>query len=119
MPDLAGFDDMSEFGDEIDDPVLELHQDAYHRLIEAPGSNMDVPDDSSIGIEDMLGGPMDPAFKARVENGLMRDDRIDAVQATITETADGAFSASIEIVADEQVLGITVDVDAAGVRRIT
>ena len=47
MADLLCLDDLDLFATEIDDPIGELEQDLYHRLIELPGTN---PDDVNRGL---------------------------------------------------------------------
>ncbi len=119
MVDLVCFEDLDEFGAELDDPIAELEQDIYHRCIESPGSNLDVPPDASLGLEDVLNGPLDPSLGARVESGLRKDARIDAVQATVTDVDGGTTQIAIEVEVDDEELGVTLEVDSLGVRRVT
>lgn len=118
MADLVGFEDMDEFAAELDDPIAELEQDVYHRLVESYGSNLDVPAEASIGVGDVLNGAFDPQLGQRVEAGLKKDDRIDGVQAIVTRDTSGKFRLSAELEANSEELGITVDLSTTELRRI-
>jgi phage baseplate assembly protein W len=117
--DLVGFDDLDQFGSETQSALEELAQDLYHRLIETRGSNLDDPD-RGLGIEDMLSGPYDPGLTQRIEAELRKDDRVDAVQATITELGDdGAFRIEIEVEANGETVGLALEPDGlGGFRRV-
>jgi hypothetical protein len=117
MVDVICFDDLDEFGGELDDPLEELGQDLYHRLIEPPGSNLDDPD-RGLGLEERLSGPIKPSLKAEIEAELRKDDRVQAVQASITQTAADEYAVDIQVEANEGVLGIKLVKDGNGVRRI-
>lgn len=124
--DLAGYEDVDEFMGEVDDPLVELSQDVYHRMVEPFGSNLDVPADASLGLEDILHGTYDGTLPSIVENGLSLDERIDAVKATVTDVEGTASSTGarslrmdVEIVVDEQELGITLESDGDVLRRVT
>jgi phage baseplate assembly protein W len=117
MADLRCFDDLDAFGAETSDALEELEQDLYHRLIEPRGSNLDDPD-RGLGIEDMLSGEVDPGLKQRIEAELRKDERVTAVSASITEIATGSFRIEVHIEANEEVLGLVLETDAAGgIRR--
>ncbi len=121
--DALALDDLDMFGTELDDPLAELYQDLYHRLIESPGSNIDDPD-RGYGIEGHLSGGVRPsrgltAIQRGIEGEFRKDDRVRAVQATITSPAAGEYKIDIRVVADEGVLGITLVKDGDGVRRVT
>jgi phage baseplate assembly protein W len=119
MAELRCFDDLDEFGAETIDELEDLEQDLYHRLIEPRGSNLDDPD-RGLGIEDMLSGAVDPGLKQRIEAELRKDERVTAVAASITEIETGSFRIDIEIEANEEELGLTLETDASGaVRRVT
>ena len=116
--DLVCFDDLDHFAAETTTAMEELAQDLYHRLIEQPGSNIDDPD-RGLGIEDMLSGPVDPQLTHRIEAELRKDDRVDAVKATVTELGDdGAFRIEIEVEANEETVGLAIEADALGIRRV-
>lgn len=94
--DALCFDDLDAFGTELDDPVEELQQDLFHRLIEKPGEN---PDDSDrgVGINAMLSGVVDGSLKHRIEADFVKDDRVTACNATITEVASGQTGSQFRI----------------------
>lgn len=118
--DLECYDDLSAFAAELDDPVAELAQDLYHRLIEPPGSNIDDPD-RGLGITDLLNGPFNDKIGPSIEAEFRKDDRVLGATATVTPLADvdGGYRASIEIEVDTGRLGIVVEADGLGtIRRI-
>lgn len=117
MADALCYDDLDEFGGELDDPLEELAQDLYHRIVEPYGSNID-DEDRGLGIEGRLSGVVDASLKTDIETELSKDDRVQAVRATISKTADGEYRIDIEIKANERTLGIALEGDAGGVRRV-
>lgn len=122
MVDALCLDDLDLFGGEIDDPLEELAQDLYHRIIEAPGSNLDDPA-RGFGIEGRLSGAgragtLTTSIQHGLEAELRKDDRVHDAKATITTPAPGEYRIDIQIVADEGALGITLVKDGSGVRRV-
>lgn len=122
MGDALCLDDLDMFGTELDDPLEELGQDLYHRLIEAPGSNLDDPN-RGYGLEGRLsGGGRGSTFATSIQHGieseLSKDERVLQVRATVDSPAVGEYRIQIEIVADEGALGISLIADGAGVRRV-
>lgn len=118
MSDIRCSDDMDFFGEETDDALEDLSQDLYHRLIEDYGSNLDDPD-RGLGLKDLLSGTLDPNLTQRIEAELRKDGRVSEVLATITTQADGSFRVEVQVVADEQALGITLESDGlGGIRRV-
>lgn len=117
MTDLLAIDDLDAYATETTDPLDELAQDLYHRLIEPPESNLDDPD-RGFGLEDALSGPFDaPSLKARIEAEMRKDSRVDAAVATLTLPAVGVVLVDIAIEANEEQFGISVRSDASGIRR--
>lgn len=134
MADVLCLDELDRFGAELTDPLEELAQDDYHRLIEAPGENPDDPD-RGLGLEDMLSAAISAGAKnadtgdlallgPRIETELGKDVRNADVKATVRVTSDGhtgtVFDVVVEIVTDKNELlklGLTADSD--GVRRTT
>lgn len=112
MADALCFDDLDEFGTEIDDPIAELEQDIVHMLFESYGTNADNTE-RSIGLEDALSGPSDPGLRHRVETKLSDDPRIDAAEATITQTGS-LVNIALKIQANQTELGIALDFDGNG-----
>jgi len=96
MVDVVCFDDLDLQGAEMDDPVAELEQDCYHRLIEMPGSN---PDDVTrgLGLVSFLSGPIDDSLGGKIDAELRKDDRVEGTAVTITETGPGEYKIEIEI----------------------
>lgn len=114
--DLRCYDDLDLFGAECEDALEELEQDNYHRLIEAPGSNLDDPD-RGLGISDVLSGVADPSLGPRAEAELRKDDRNRAVRATVSSDTDGSYEMQIDVEADEGKLDMTVPFGPDGVAR--
>lgn len=88
MVDVILGDDLDIQGAEWNDPIAELEQDIYHRLITPAGYNIDDPD-FGLGLVQMLGGPEDPALASRVDAECKKDDRVDGTQ-TIVERLSAA-----------------------------
>lgn len=132
MADVICLDDLDRFGGELNDPLAELAQDNYHRLIESPGSNPDDPD-RGLGLDDMLSGAIGTGIAdasdltllgPRIETELLKDVRNAEVKVTVRVTSEGhagtSLDVAIEIVTDKNELlklGLTADSD--GVRRTT
>lgn len=115
-------DDIDLFGAELDDPLAELAQDLYHRLIEAPGSNLDDPA-RGYGLEGRLsaagtGQSEATAIEHGIEAEFRKDDRVLDVRAPLSSPAAGEYRVDIQIMADEGKLGIVLVKDGSGVRRI-
>lgn len=115
-------DDIDLFGAELDDPLAELAQDLYHRLIEAPGSNLDDPA-RGYGLEGRLsaagtGQSEATAIEHGIEAEFRKDDRVLDVRASLSSPAAGEYRVDIQIMADEGKLGIVLVKDGSGVRRI-
>ena len=122
MVDALCLDDLDPFGTELDDPLAELYQDLYHRIIEAPGSNLDDPD-RGFGLEGRLSAAgrkkaLGASIKHGLEAELRKDPGVHNARATITETAPNEYAIAIEIEADEAALKITLVRNGAGVRRV-
>lgn len=122
MTDALCLDDLDAFGTEIDDPLEELAQDLYHRLLEPPGSNIDDPD-RGVGLVDMISGSLTPdQIKHAIEMDFQKDDRVAAVSADVQQTSSGQAGAeyriTISIEANEGKLGITLVANGSGVTRV-
>ncbi len=111
--DVVCFDDLDEFGRDLDDPLEELWQDVVHMLFESFGTNADAPD-RSIALEDALSGPLDPGLRHRIETKLTDDPRIDAAQATMTDEGNGITRIELKLQANQTELGVTLTFDGAG-----
>lgn len=115
--DVLCYDDLDEFGRDLDDPVAELEQDIVHMLFESFGSNCDAPD-RSIALEDGLSGPKDPGLRHRIENKLCDDPRIDAAEAVLAQAGE-SVQITLKIQANQTELGIALEFDGAGnLRRL-
>lgn len=115
--DLRCFDDLDLFGEETANPLEELEQDLYHRLITPPGRNPDDPD-GGIGLLDLLSGDYDISIPSRIEAEIRKDTRVLAVAVLVTEVANGQYRVQIDVQADEGVLGMTLEAGPDGVVRI-
>lgn len=111
--DVVCFDDLDEFGRDLDDPLEELLQDVVHMLFESFGTNADAPD-RSIALEDALSGPTDPALRHRIESKLTDDPRIDAAQATLTDEGNNIVRIDLKLQVNGQELGAAYTFDGAG-----
>jgi hypothetical protein len=93
------FDDMDEFGRELDDPFLELEQDIVHVLFEAFGSNPDALTRGA-GLRALLSGPASnlPRAKAQIEGAFAGDDRVVRIKADITSTDErGRYAIALAV----------------------
>lgn len=120
--DALCWDDLDAFGAELDDPLEELRQDLYHRTIEPPGSNLDDPD-RGFGLEGRLSsgvraGTINSSLQHELEAELKKDDRVTDASVTILQTAAEEYSINIQVVANEQLLGIVLVSNGNGVTRI-
>ncbi len=123
MVDALCLYDLDPYGRELNDPLQELWQDLLHRLLEAPGSNLDDPD-RGVGLEDMLSQGFDASQGApsqfvaqRIRADFLKDDRVLDCQAALNW--DGAnVTGTIQIVANEGTLGVSIAY-AGGVLQVT
>jgi len=115
-PELRCFDDLDLFATETASDLEVLEQDVFHILIETPGSNLDAPN-RGIGIEEVLSGPdlvLDDTCR-RIEAELLKDDRIDAVAATITQVGDpGSYRLEIDVTVGAATLGLAFSFTRSG-----
>ena len=81
--DFVCLDDLDPAAAEMTDPVAELEQDSYHRLICPHGMNIDDPD-FGLGLEEMLSGVVDPSLASRIKAELRKDSRVDDVSTVVT-----------------------------------
>jgi hypothetical protein len=112
--DLVAWDDLDANASECADPIQELRQDLYHRLIEAPGSNIDDPD-RGFGIYQKLNKPMDVKTAKLIELEMQKDDRVDSCECTVTNTGSGTYKIEIDCVADGQEMNLTLATTPQGV----
>ena len=113
MADVVCYEDLDEFGRDLDDPVEELEQDIVHMLLESYGTNISDPE-RSIGLEDALSGSADRGLRHRIETKLTQDPRIDAAECTLTDEGSGVVRVQLRIQANGDELGIELTYDAAG-----
>ena len=118
MVDLLAFEDLDLFGTELDDPLEELRQDLFHRMIETPGSNLD-DEGRGLGLLDMLSGQFDLSLASRIEAECRNDNRVAVARCFLTDLGGGSFRAVLEVQANGEALGVTLEADGAGgVREI-
>lgn len=96
MADVRCFDDLDLFGEEITDPLEELEQDNYHRLITPRGGNVDDPN-LGLGLAEMLSAARDGSLAPRAEAELLKDERNLSVRATVTELSNDATGVTIQL----------------------
>jgi hypothetical protein len=126
MVDALCMNDLDPYGRELNAPLDELYQDLVHRLFETPGSNIDDVD-RGIGIENMLSGGFDASVSGgpagivsrRIETDFRKDNRVKDVRADVVQRDDGVYEIAIQVVANETVLGITLEADGTGVRVVS
>jgi hypothetical protein len=106
MLDVRCFFDLDEFGEEITDPLEQLEQDNYHRLITPPGQNIDDPD-FGLGLPMLLSGSIDASIGPRIEAELREDPRNAEVVALVQPLAGGEYDIQISIVPDPEKVGTT------------
>lgn len=117
MTDLLCGLDLDPYGRELNDPIEELSQDLIHRAIEVPNSNIDEPD-RGVGLEETLSGTTAGATTRRLESDWKKDDRVTDVRATTTLLERGSYSMSVDVIANESKLGITLESDGGGGVRV-
>ena len=107
-PDCVCWDDVDLFARETGSDLESLAQDIYHTLLEAPGSNIDVPD-RGVGVESYLSGSAAnlPALATTIDTELEKDGRIDKSSSSVTQDADGTYVLSVKVQAGAAVLGIS------------
>jgi hypothetical protein len=108
--DLVAYNDLDPLGSECADPLQELEQDLWHRLIETYGSNPDDPD-RGVGLYGRLSKAEDPQLGRDIQLDFQKDPRVDSVAVTLTYTglaAGIACQVDIAVVGDAGELGITV-----------
>jgi phage baseplate assembly protein W len=113
MPDLRAYDDLDAFAEETIDELEDLEQDLAHRLIEPRGANLDDPD-RGLGIEDRLGGVVDPTLAQDIEDEFRKDERVSAVSARVSELDAGKFSIEIQVAVNEEEINLRFETDASG-----
>ncbi len=122
MADGLAFDDLDEFGRELDDPLEELVQDVVHSLIETYGSNPDVLNRGA-GLISALSGPANKiaTIKAQIESQLHDDNRITRATVDIQPTGErGSYAINIVIVVNTDEIAVELLVDSAGgVKRVS
>lgn len=96
MADVRCYDDLDPFGEEITNPLEELAQDNYHRIITPRGRNVDDPN-LGLGIPEMLSGVRDGSIRGRAEAELLKDERNVSVEATVTELETGPKGTSVQL----------------------
>ena len=105
--DLVAWDDLDSTGAELNDPIAELEQDLYHRIIEPLGSNIDDPT-RGFGIYRRLNKPFDAKIGKLLELELLNDERLDSCTVTVTDTGNGTYIIQIDGTADGAALGLTL-----------
>ncbi len=111
--DVVCYDDLDEFGRDLDDPVTELEQDIVHMLLESYRTNIDAFE-RSIGLEDAMSGTDNAGLRHTIETKLCDDPRIDAAKATFTQVDATTILINLLIQADSLELGIALTFDSAG-----
>lgn len=118
--DGLAFDDMDEFGRELDDPFEELVQDVVHGLLESFGSNPSLRSRGA-GLVAALSGPSSriPIVKEQIESQLRDDDRLTGATVDIQPTGErGSYAIKLLLGVNLDEIGVALVVDSAGgIRR--
>lgn len=99
MVDGLAFDDVDLFGGELDDPLAELEQDLWHRLIEPPGSNPDDLD-RGVGLIGMLSSGFvgQGVLQSLIAADFKKDKRVANIAVNVTELGVGQYRIDIAVV---------------------
>ena len=103
-------DDVDPYARELTDPLAELEQDLFHRLIEDPDENLDAianGEQRGLGLGDMLSTPLKPNLAQLIKAECERDDRVTSASVLVSEIRNGNGPSTVTI-------SITVDVDIDG-----
>lgn len=111
MGDARCEEDLDEYGRELSDPIAELDQDLFHRLLEAEGENID-DEDRGCGLRDILSGKFDTeAVQQRIVADFKKDPRVDSVTVAIDEEDGDLFQLRIDVDAIGKELGIVAEIN--------
>lgn len=83
VADIRCLHDMDPYATETEDPLELLEQDTFHFLTLNPGANPDAPD-RGINLPAMLSGVFDKSIELAAQTEVQKDDRVAAVEATLT-----------------------------------
>jgi hypothetical protein len=109
VQELICIDDVDPYARELSDPLAELEQDIFHRLIEDPDSNLDaiaMGEQRGLGLEDMLTTPLSTNLGQLIKAECERDDRVTAAKVLVTEQRNGNATSTVTIN-----ITLTVDLD--------
>lgn len=115
--ELLCLDDVDPYAREITNPLEELKQDIFHRLLEDPDSNLDaiaMGEQRGLGLEDLLATPLSPSLAQLIKSECERDDRVTAATALVTEQRNGNGPSTVTIS-----ITLTVDLDALNAEDYT
>lgn len=113
-PDVICSLDVDPFARETSSDLENLEQDCLHVLLQDRGSNLDDPD-RGVGIEQLLSGTSLtlPQVAKRIDQELVKDDRITSSTTSIVQEPDGSFTLTITIVVGAATLGLQFSFSAA------
>lgn len=130
MQELICLDDVDPYAREVSDPLAELEQDIYHRLLEDPDSNLDaiaMGEQRGLGLGDLLTTPLSSSLAHLIKAECERDDRVTAATVLVTEQRNGngpstvTFNVALSVDIDElntEEYAITIVRDASGLRLV-
>lgn len=107
--ELLCVDDVDRYARELSDPLAELEQDIFHRLIEDPDSNLDanaMGEQRGLGLGDLLSTPLAPNLGQLIKAECERDDRVTSASVLVTEQRNGNDVSTVTIR-----ITLTVDID--------
>lgn len=98
--ELKCLDDVDPYARELTDPLTELEQDIFHRLLEDPDSNLDAniaEESRGLGLLDMLSAPLKPNLAQLIKAECELDDRVVVATVLVTETPNGNSVSTVTI----------------------
>lgn len=113
--DLVCLDDMDPLASETTSDLENMWQDAYHILIEDPGSNPD-DIDRGLGISSLLSGDASvlQTLPRLAEQELLKDERIDQVRVQLAQVSPGGTYSDGSAAPPEGAYEVLVQIQPAG-----
>lgn len=98
--ELRCLEDVDPYARELDDPLTELEQDIFHRLLEDPDSNLDAwiaGESRGLGLLDLLSTPLKPNLSQLVKAECELDDRVTSAAVRVDEKKNGNNVSTVTI----------------------
>ena len=119
-PDLVCEVDLDPLARETINDLQNLEQDVLHILRETYGSNLD-DINRGIGVISMLSGTTAPLATIAnvIETQLVKDSRIDACKATLSQDGPGDFTLIVQVQVAAEVIGLSYSYNAINGLTVT